>query len=95
LPPIEVAGRRRTVSAFVMTLCYSRMIYLEFTFSEAFEEFLRCHANAFAFFGGVPRRILYDNLKSVVLAHIGQDVRLNPRFVDFAGHYVSKRPPRA
>lgn len=87
---IEVAGRLRTISAFVMTLCYSRMIYLEFTISEAFEEFLRCHTNAFGFFQGVPRKILSDNLKSVVLSHIGPDVRLNPRFVDFAGHYFFK-----
>jgi transposase len=87
---IEVGGRKRTISAFVMTLCYSRMLYLEFTFSEAFEEFLRCHVNAFGFFGGVPRKILYDNLKSVVLAHVGPDVRYNPRFIDFAGHYFFK-----
>jgi transposase len=84
---LEVNGRVRRISAFVMTLCYSRMLYLEFCFSEAFEEFLRCHVNAFAFFGGCPRKIFYDNLKSVVLAHVGPDERLNPRFVDFAGHY--------
>jgi transposase len=87
---IEVAGRPRAVSAFVMALCHSRMLYLEFTFGEAFEEFLRCHVDAFGFFGGVPRKILYDNLKSVVLAHVGADVRFNPRFIDFAGHYYFK-----
>jgi len=57
---LSVEGRLRHISAFVMTLCYSRMIYLEFCFSEAFEEFLRCHVNAFAFFGGCARKIFYD-----------------------------------
>lgn len=87
---IEIGGRLRRLSAFVFTLCYSRMLYLEFTISEAMEEFLRCHQNAFAFTGGVARRILYDNLKTVVLAHHGADVRWNPRFMDFSGHYLFK-----
>ncbi|NUN50448.1 MAG: IS21 family transposase [Candidatus Brocadiae bacterium] len=87
---MEVGGRLRRLSAFVMTLNYSRMLYLEFTVSEAMEEFLRCHQNAFAFFGGVPRRAFYDNLKTVVLAHVGGDVRFNPRFEDFAGHHLFK-----
>ncbi len=39
-------------------------------------------------FGGVPQRILYDNLKSVVLHHVGATVQFNPRFLDFAGHYL-------
>ena len=85
---IEVGGRPRRLSAFVMTLCYSRMVYLEFTFSEALEEFLRCHQNAFAFFGGCPRKLFYDNLKTVVLARLGREIRWNPRFMDFAGHYL-------
>lgn len=85
---IEIGGRMRRLYAFVMVLCHSRMVYLEFTISEGFEEFLRCHANAFAFFGGVPRKIFYDNLKSVVLAHHGDQVRWNARFMDFAGHHL-------
>ena len=86
----DVGGRKRKLSAFVITLCYSRMLYLEFTISQAFEEFLRCHQNALGFFEGCPRKILYDNLKSVVLAHHGSDVRFNPRFLDFAGFYLFK-----
>lgn len=85
---IEMEGRIRRLSAFVITLNFSRMLYLEFTVSEAMEEFLRCHQNAFSFFSGVPRKCLYDNLKTVVLAHVGRDVRFNPRFVDFAGHHL-------
>jgi transposase len=87
---IEVGGRKRRLSAFVITLCYSRMVYLEFVLSEALEEFLRCHQNAFAFFGGCPRKLLYDNLRAVVLARVGRDIRWNPRFMDFSGHYLFK-----
>lgn len=86
--PFEVGGQKRRLSVFVMTLCYSRMVYLEFTISEALEEFLRCHQNAFAFFGGCPRRLFYDNLKTVVLARAGREIRWNPRFMDFAGHFL-------
>jgi hypothetical protein len=85
---IEVGGRKRRLSAFVITLCYSRMVYLEFTFSEALEEFLRCHQNAFSYIGGCPRKLLYDNLRSVVLARAAGEIRWNPRFMDFAGHYL-------
>ena len=50
-----------------MVLCYSRLLYVEFTLSETMEHFLACHANAFAFFGRVPAKIMVDNLKSAVL----------------------------
>lgn len=87
---VEVAGRLRRLYCFVMVLSYSRMVYLEFTISEAMEEFLRCHQNAFVFFGGVPRKCLYDNLRSVVLARAADEIRWNPRFTDFSGHYLFK-----
>jgi transposase len=83
---IEIGGVKRRLSVFVMVLCYSRMLYLEFTVSEAMEEFLRCHQNAFAFFQGCPRKGIYDNLRSVVLARHGSEIRWNPRFMDFAGY---------
>ena len=45
-------------------LCYSRMMYVEFTVSQTMEHFLACHQNAFEFFGAVPKRVMVDNLKS-------------------------------
>ena len=45
-----------------MVLCYSRMLYLEFTLSEAMDHFLSCHRHALEFFGGVPQKIMIDNL---------------------------------
>ena len=56
-----------------MVLCYSRMMYVEFTVSQTLEHFLGCHRNAFEFFQSrVPARIMDDNLKSaIVLASTG------------------------
>jgi transposase len=85
---ISVGNTRRRLSFFVMVLCYSRMLYVEFTASETMEHFLACHANAFDFFGGVPERIMVDNLRSAVLRHaMGQAPVLNPRYKDFADHF--------
>jgi transposase len=71
------------IYAFVMVLSYSRFLYVEFTRSMRMETLIRCHQNAFAFFGGWPRRILYDNMRQVV---IGAN-RTNERFLDFSRHY--------
>lgn len=85
---IQIGNAKRFLSCFVMVLSYSRMMYLEFTLSQCLEDFLACHVNAFDFFGGVPDKINYDNLKTVVLARVGRDIRFQPRFHDFAGFYV-------
>jgi len=85
---VQVGNTRRRMSFFVMTLGYSRMIYLEFTLSEKMEHFLGCHKNAFEFFGGVPEKVMVDNLKSAVLEHPrGGSVRYHPRYLDLASHY--------
>jgi len=85
---ISVGNTRRRLSFFVMVLCYSRLLYVEFTVSETMEHFLACHANAFEFFGGVPERIMVDNLRSAVLRHaLGQAPVFNPRYKDFADHF--------
>ena len=85
---VQVGNTRRRLSFFVMTLGYSRMIHVEFTLSEKMEHFLGCHKNAFEFFGGVPEKVMVDNLKSAVLEHPkGGPVRYHPRYLDFAAHY--------
>ncbi|EGC4270889.1 IS21 family transposase [Salmonella enterica] len=52
---------------FVAVLGYSRMLYIEFTDNMRYDTLESCHRNAFSFFGGVPREVLYDNMKTVVL----------------------------
>lgn len=84
---IRVGSTRRRLSFFLMVLCYSRKMYLEFTVLETMEHFLACHQNAFEYFGGIPAAVMIDNLKSGVLRHIlGQAPVLNPRYLDFANY---------
>ena len=87
---IKIGEHTRKLSCFVMVLSYSRLMYLEFTLSQRLEYFLRCHVNAFRFFGGIPNRILYDNLKSVVLNRLGRLIKFNPKFESFSGYYLFK-----
>lgn len=85
---VPVGSTRRRLSFFVMVLCYSRMLYVEFTLSETMDHFLTCHRHAFEFFGGVPQKIMIDNLKVGVTRHpLGQKAQFNPRYADFAAHY--------
>ena len=84
----NVGETSRRLSFFVMVLCYSRMMYVEFSVSQTMEHFLACHQNGFDFFGGVPKKIMVDNLKSAVLKRIvGQAPVFNPKYLDFANHY--------
>lgn len=84
---VSVGTTRRRLSFFVMVLCYSRMMYVQFTVSQTMEHFLACHQNAFDFFGAVPKKIMVDNLKSAVLKRIvGQAPILNPKYLEFANH---------
>jgi len=85
---VSVGETMRRLSFFVMVLCYSRMMYVEFTLSQSMEHFLGCHQNAFDFFGAVPPKIMVDNLRSAVLKRIvGQAPIFNPKYLDFANHH--------
>jgi len=91
---VRVGSTSRRLSFFIMVLCHSRMMYVEFTVSQTMEHFLGCHQNAFHFFGSVPQKIMVDNLKSAVLKRtIGKDPVFNPRYMDFANHYGFKIVP--
>jgi len=84
----DVFGDGRKIHAFVMVLCHSRRLYVEFTRSEKFEDFIRCHERAFRFFGGrCPQECWYDNLASAVTERMGKLVRFNARFRAYVGHH--------
>ena len=81
-------GQPRALSAFVLTLGYSRRQYVEFTVRQDMETFLRCHVHAFHYFGGVPAELLYDNLKTAVDHRLADGTIVwNTRFRDFADYY--------
>ena len=84
---IQIGAARRVLSCFVLVLSWSRAVYARFALDQTLESFLRGHVEAFAALGGVPRTLLYDNLKSVVLERFGEHIRFHPRLLELAGHY--------
>jgi len=72
-------GVQRKVPLFCMKLCHSHAVFVRAYERANLESFLDGHVRAFAFFGGVPKRIAYDNLKSaVVYVGRGRERRLGP-----------------
>ena len=91
-----IIGRaRRPLMAFAAVLSFSRQIFLRFFLDARMENFLRGHLGAFTAWQGVPRVILYDNLKSAVLERRGEVIRFNPGLLDFAAHYRYEPRPVA
>jgi transposase len=84
---LDYEGDRRKLYAFVLVECHSRLLYVEFTHSQRFETFARCHIHAFRALGGVAREIWYDNLLTAVAERDGRLVRFQPRFLAFARQY--------
>src|SRR4029077_3051237 len=78
-----------------MVLSYSRQIYLRFFLDARMENFLRGHLGAFTVWDGVPRVLLYDNLKSAVIERRGSAIRFNPALLAFAAHYRFEPRPVA
>lgn len=62
----EYRLNRHRIYAFIGVLCYSRWLYVEYVDSTRSEVLLACHRRMFTAFGGVPREVLYDNMKTVV-----------------------------
>jgi transposase len=84
---VLVGRARRALSCFVITLSYSRALYLEFFFDQTMENFLRGHVHAFQTWNGQPRAILYDNLKSAVLERRGHQILFHSRLLELSAHY--------
>jgi transposase len=94
---MRVGSTQRQLSCFVMVLSWSRALFFDFALDQRMETFCALHQRAFEFFGGVPQKLLYDNLKTVVLHHVGSIVQFNPTFLGFAGQYLfepTAAPPR-
>lgn len=85
----ELSRGKNRLSAFIATLGYSRMSYVEFVTDERLETLIRCHENAFAYFGGVPFECLYDNMRTIITrrnAYGPGAHRLQQGFWDFSKH---------
>jgi transposase len=90
---LMIGNTKRLLSCLVITLAYSRFMYVRFYLAETMEHFLDGHVRAFDAFGGVPPTMVYDNLKSVVLQRHGKTILFNPTLMDFAGYYLFKPMP--
>jgi transposase len=82
-----VDGKERKLYAFVMTLGYSRRMFVCFTTSMKMSVFLACHVLAFIWFSGVPREILYDNMKTAFVRNAEGMYEPNRGLLAFARHY--------
>lgn len=90
---IPVEGGERRLYAFVMTLSWSRAIHVEFFTDDKMESFFCGFVHAVEAFGGTPRVLLVDNLKSVVLERAGDLIHFHPRALELFGHYMTWGQP--
>lgn len=92
---ITIGRAERTLMAFVMVLSFSRQVFLRFYLDARMSNFLRGHEAAFQAWNGLPKVLLYDNLKSAVLERQGQAIRFHPTLLAFASHYRFEPRPVA
>lgn len=92
---LQIGKAKRPLMAFVAVLSWSRRIFLRFSLDARMESFLRGHVQAFESWGGLPRVLLYDNLKSAVLERQGDAIRFSPTLLAFASHYRFEPRPVA
>jgi len=87
------SGKLRKTWAFVMTLSWSRHQYVEFVWDQSIATWLKLHVNAFAFFGGVPERIVPDNLKAAILKACWDEPQAQTSYRECAAHYGFRIAP--
>ncbi len=86
--PVRMAdGKVRRSWVFRIVLSYSRKAYSEAVWRQSTESFLTCLENAFHHFGGVPKRLVIDNLKAAVARADWYDPEIHPKLQSFAQHY--------
>jgi len=84
---VTLGRAHRRLSGFVLTLSYSRALWVEFFLDQSLENFLLGHVHAFQDWGGAPRNLETDNLRSVVLERRGDAIHFHPRFLELSAHY--------
>ena len=92
---LQIGRASRPLWAFVMVLSYSRRLILRFFPGASMPYFVRGHVESFAEFSGVPRVLLYDNLKSAVIERHGDAIRFHPTLLAMSAHYRFEPRPVA
>lgn len=86
---VVLGGQERRVQLFCLKLAYSKRVFARAYARQDLESFLDGHVRAFAWLGGVPRRLAYDNLKTAVIqVGRGRQRRLNARFVELRSWHL-------
>lgn len=83
----QATGEVQKTWFFVMTLCFSRHMYVEIIFHQTVEVWLGCHQRAFAFFGGVPHKIIIDNAKCAITRACYHDPTIQKAYAECAEGY--------
>jgi transposase len=86
-PVVGLDGRRRKTHVLRVVLSHSRKGYSEAVYRQTTDDFLRCLGGAFRHFGGVPRRLVLDNLRAAVKKADWFDPEINPKVRSFGAHY--------
>jgi transposase len=86
-------GKLTRTHFFVMTLCHSRHQYAEIVWDQKVETWLRCHRNAFEFFGGLPGTVTIDNLKSAITRACFNDPIVQRSYEEFARRWGFRIEP--
>jgi transposase len=82
-------GKTRRPWVFRIVLCHSRKAYSEVVWHQTTEAFVQCLENAFRYFGGVPKRLVIDNLKAAVAQADWYDPEVHPKLQSFARYYAT------
>ena len=86
---VELGGVMQTIKVAHFRMAYSRQMFVAAYPRETQEMVLDAHNRAFTFFGGVPARLIYDNLKTVVdTVYVSKERQFNRRFLTLANHYL-------
>lgn len=84
---IKVNNRHKKAWIFVMTLSYSRYMYVQIVFDQSVKTFIECHKNAFKYFNGIPKTVKIDNLKAGILEADFYEPTVQKNYASFAAHY--------
>lgn len=84
---LNVAGKRKKAWIFVMTLSYSRYMYVQIVFDQKVSTFIDCHKNAFKYFNGTPEIVKIDNLKAAILEADFYEPTIQKDYAAFASYY--------
>ncbi len=84
---LKVGGKRKKAWVFIMTLSYSRYMYVKIVFDQSVKTFIKCHVDSFKYFGGVPETVKIDNLKAGIIEANFFEPVVQRTYASFAAHY--------